>query len=218
MVRTLFSLVAVLVLAAGCQATHMKQPSAEQKLPDAALPSLAETASGETHVVTLQNGLRVLIKEDDRFPLASIKLWVHAGSGYETPDIAGISHLLEHMVFKGTEKRAMGEVAMEIESVGGNLNAGTSFDYTVFYVDMPHDQWKLGLDTITDMAFHPLIDPQGNLESEKKVVLEELERGEDTPSRKLFKTLQSMIWKGTSYEWPIIGYRETVLRNLAARP
>ncbi|MBG0789096.1 MAG: insulinase family protein [Desulfovibrionaceae bacterium] len=209
MVRTLLSLVAALLLAAGCQTTHMKQPSAEQKLPAAPLPSLSKDAGGETHVVTLQNGLRILIKEDDRFPLASVKLWVHAGSGYETPDIAGISHLLEHMVFKGTEKRAMGEVAMDIESVGGNLNAGTSFDYTVFYVDVPDDQWRLGLDTITDMAFHPLIDA-GELESEKKVVLEELERGEDTPSRKLFKTLQSMIWKGTSYEWPVIGYRETV--------
>jgi zinc protease len=210
MFRTLLLLVGAFVLATGCQATHMKQTDTAKKQPDAVLPSLAGATGGETHVITLKNGLRVLIKEDDRFPLASVKLWVHAGSGYETPDIAGISHLLEHMVFKGTEKRAMGKVAMDIESVGGNLNAGTSFDYTVYYVDVPADQWRLGLDTITDMAFHSLIDPT-ELESEKKVVIEELERGEDSPNRRLFKTLQSMIWKGTSYEWPVIGYHETVL-------
>lgn len=209
MFRTLLLLVGALVLATSCQTTHMKHTETVQKQPTPTLPTLAGGPAEETHVVTLTNGLRILIKKDDRFPLASVKLWVHAGSGFETPEIAGISHLLEHMVFKGTEKRDMGEVAMEIESVGGNLNAGTSFDYTVFYVDVPDNQWKLGLDTITDMAFHPRIDPR-ELESEKKVVIEELERGEDTPSRKLFKTLQSMIWKGTTYEWPIIGYHETV--------
>ena len=209
MFRTLLLLVGTLVLATGCQFTQMRHMNTAQKQQDADLPSLAGATDMETHVVTLTNGLKVLIKKDDRFPLASVKLWVHAGSGYETPEIAGISHLLEHMVFKGTDKRAMGKVAMDIESVGGNLNAGTSFDYTVYYVDVPDDQWRLGLDTITDMAFHSIIDPK-ELESEKKVVIEELERSEDNPSRRLFKTLQSMIWKDSSYEWPIIGYRETV--------
>jgi len=175
----------------------------------AALPSLAEAAKGETHIVKLKNGLTVLIKEDDRFPLVNVRLYVHAGSAYETPKIAGISHVLEHMVFKGTEKRGPGETAREIESVGGSMNAATSFDYTVYYVEVPEDKWTLGLDVVTDMAFKPTIDPD-ELESEKKVVLEELERGEDTPGNKLFKTLQGMVWNGTSYEWPIIGTRETV--------
>ncbi|HKI81599.1 MAG TPA: pitrilysin family protein, partial [Pseudodesulfovibrio sp.] len=175
----------------------------------ASLPSLDGSDQAAPHIVKLKNGLTVLIKEDDRFPLVNVRLYVHAGSAYETPDIAGISHLLEHMVFKGTDKRGPGETARQIESVGGNLNAATSFDYTVYYVEVPETQWKLGMDVVTDMAFHQTIDPK-ELESEKKVVLEELERGEDAPTSKLFKTLQSRVWKDTSYEWPIIGSRETV--------
>ena len=195
------------MLLTGCQ-THMnkKDTTLTEATP---LPSLADAPKGETHIVKLKNGLTVLIKEDDRFPLVNARLYVHAGSAYETPETAGISHVLEHMVFKGTEKRGLGESARAIESVGGSTNAGTSFDYTVYYVEVPDDQWALGLDVITDMAFNPTLEPT-ELESEKKVVLEELERGEDTPGNKLFKTLQGMIWNGTSYEWPIIGTRETV--------
>ncbi|MEF2146307.1 MAG: pitrilysin family protein [Desulfovibrionaceae bacterium] len=160
-------------------------------------------------VTRLENGLTVLIKEDDRFPLVNVRLYVHAGSAYEDPAQAGISHLLEHMVFKGSAGRAPGETARVIESVGGSLNAGTSWDYTVYYVEVPDEEWKLGLETVRDMSFHANIDP-AELAPEKEVVLSELERGEDTPGSKLFKTLQSMVWTGTSYQWPIIGYRETV--------
>ncbi|MCJ2164195.1 pitrilysin family protein [Pseudodesulfovibrio sp. S3] len=178
-------------------------------IPAIHLPTLTDNAMGAPHIVKLKNGMTILIKEDDRFPLVNVRLYVHAGSAYETPEIAGISHQLEHMVFKGTDKRAPGETAREIESVGGSLNAATSFDYTVYYVEVPEDQWQLGMDVVTDMAFNQTINST-ELENEKKVVLEELERGEDTPSSKLFKTLQSMVWKDSSYEWPIIGYRETV--------
>lgn len=160
-------------------------------------------------VTRLENGLTVLVKEDDRFPLTTVRLYVHAGSAYERPDQAGISHLLEHMVFKGSANRAPGETARMIESVGGSLNAGTSWDYTVYYVEVPDQEWKLGLETVREMAFHANIDPN-ELEPEKEVVLAELERGEDAPGSKLFKALQSMVWPGTSYEWPIIGYRDTV--------
>lgn len=161
------------------------------------------------HVLKLKNGLTLLIKNDDRFPLVNVRLFVHAGSSYEDPSQAGISHLLEHMVFKGTNKRAPGQTALEVESVGGDMNAATSFDYTVYYVEVPDSKWKLGMDIVTDMAFNAKIDPE-ELVSEKDVVLSELERGEDNPGSRIFKTLQSMVWNGTSYQWPIIGYRDTV--------
>lgn len=167
-------------------------------------------ASGEgPHVIKLKNGMSVLIKEDDRFPLVNVRLFVHAGSAYEDPKQAGISHLLEHMVFKGTETRGPGETAREIESVGGDMNAATSFDYTVYYVEVPENEWKLGMDIVTDMTFNAKIDPE-ELKSEREVVLSELERGEDNPGSRIFKTLQSIVWKDTSYQWPIIGYRDTV--------
>jgi len=165
--------------------------------------------SEATRIVKLKNGLTILVKNDSRFPLVNIRLYVHAGSAYETPDQAGISHQLEHMVFKGTSKRKPGQTALDIESVGGSLNAATSFDYTVYYVEVPDKEWQLGMDVVSDMAFNAAIIPN-ELTSERKVVLAELERGEDTPSSRLFKTLQGMIWKDSSYEWPIIGYRDTV--------
>ncbi len=167
-------------------------------------------ASGEgPHVIKLRNGMSLLIKEDNRFPLVNVRLFVHAGSAYEDPAQAGISHLLEHMVFKGTKTRGPGQTAHEIESVGGDMNAATSFDYTVYYVEVPEKEWKLGMDIVTDMTFNAAIDPD-ELKSEREVVLSELERGEDNPGSRIFKTLQSIVWKDTSYQWPIIGYRDTV--------
>ncbi|MFW5498200.1 MULTISPECIES: M16 family metallopeptidase [unclassified Maridesulfovibrio] len=191
------------------------QPVADIVAENAASAELSEEikkalASGEgPHVIKLKNGMSILVKEDDRFPLVNVRLFVHAGSSYEEPGQAGISHLLEHMVFKGTETRGPGETALEIESVGGDMNAATSFDYTVYYVEVPENEWKLGMDIVTDMTFNAKIDPK-ELKSEREVVLSELERGEDNPGSRIFKTLQSIVWKDTSYQWPIIGYRDTV--------
>lgn len=172
------------------------------------MPLADATVSGP-RITKLPNGLTVLVQEDDRFPLVSLRLYVHAGSAFETPEQAGISHLLEHMVFKGTKTRAPGQVAQDIESAGGYLNAATSFDYTMYIADMPADRWELGMEVIQDMIFGATIDP-AELASEKKVVLAELERGEDTPSSRIFKNLQPRIWPGTPYARPIIGTRETV--------
>lgn len=170
----------------------------------------APAAKPETQrLVRLKNGLSVLVKQDDRFPLVHVSIYVHAGSAYESPAEAGISHQLEHMAFKGTVARGPGEIARAVESVGGSLNAATSFDQTFYYVEAPDKDWALALDIVTDMAFRTRIDPK-ELASEKKVVLSEIDRGEDQPESKLFKTLQTMLWKGTSYEWPVIGYRRTV--------
>jgi len=159
--------------------------------------------------IRLKNGLQVLVKEDDRFPLAHIRMFVHAGSAYETRAQAGISHVLEHMVFKGAGDMKPGEVARRIEDVGGSLNAATSFDDTVYHVEVPDASWRLGLSVVADMTFKPALVP-AQLTSEKEVVLAELKRGEDTPGNMLFETLQGMVFKGTSYEWPIIGFRDTV--------
>ncbi|MGE4551952.1 MAG: M16 family metallopeptidase [Desulfovibrionaceae bacterium] len=161
-------------------------------------------------VIRLENGLTVLIKQDKRFPLANVRLYVHAGSAYEKPEQAGISHLLEHMVFKGTTDRPKpGEIAMQVESAGGSLNAGTSWDYTVFYVEVPSDAWKLGMDVVQDMAFHARIAPE-DLKTERHVVLSEIQRADDNPGNLVFRTLQGRVFKGTSYQWPILGFTKTV--------
>lgn len=169
-------------------------------------------AGDGAQITRLKNGLTVYILPDTRFPLVSTRLYVHAGSAYEQPQEAGISHVLEHMVFKGTEKRPKGIVARHVEEAGGYLNAATSFDYTVYLTDMPAAHWKLGMDVVKDMAFAPTLDP-AELESEKQVILAELQRGEDSPNQRVFKSLQASSLKGTPYEWPIIGYPETI-KNL----
>lgn len=175
-----------------------------------ALSSAAVPAHAAQPTLTkLENGLSVLVQPDDRFPLVALRLYVRAGAAYETSEQAGISHLLEHMVFKGTGRRAPGEVAETIEGAGGYLNAATSFDYTVYTIDLPSERWELGLDVLQDMIFNTKLDPE-ELEREKKVVLAELERGEDNPSSRRFKAMQPLIWGGSNYERPIIGYRETV--------
>ncbi|OBQ57651.1 M16 family metallopeptidase [Halodesulfovibrio spirochaetisodalis] len=173
------------------------------------LMTCTATAASAATVTKLKNGLTVLIQEDKRFPLVSTRLYVHAGSGYEEPREAGISHVLEHMVFKGTKNYAKGEIAASIEELGGYLNAATSFDYTVYIADLPADAWKTGLKVLRDQAFFATIDAE-ELESEKKVIISELERGEDSPFGLLFKKLQQQTMKGTTYAWPIIGYRETI--------
>lgn len=166
-------------------------------------------AAPETRLARLPNGMTILAAKDSRFPLASIRLLVHAGSAYETDEEAGISHLLEHMVFKGTSSRPGGETARQIEAAGGYLNAFTSFDRTCYLTDMPADQWKLGMDVVRDMAFNPLLDPK-DLEMEKEVVIAELKRYKDSPTSNLAESMLAATLNGTPYERPIIGFENTV--------
>jgi len=172
-------------------------------------PVGASLAADAPQVVKLPNGLTVMTVEDNRFPLVAMRLFVHAGSGYETPKQAGLSHLLEHMVFKSTQRRPAGQVAADIESAGGEINASTSFDETVFKVDLPAERWKLGLDVIKDMIFGAKFAPE-ELDAERKVVLAELYRGRDNPGSRLLQLTQSLVWPGVAYGRPVIGFPETV--------
>jgi len=166
-------------------------------------------AARAAQVTVLPNGLTLLVHEDRRFPLVSIRLFVRAGSAHELPEQAGISHMLEHMVFKGTATRGPGEVAADIEGVGGELNAATGFDATMYIMDVPDEHWILALEVLQDMIFQATIDP-GELESERQVILSELDQGQDQPQRRLFEAVQKALWPGIPYGRPIIGFRETV--------
>ncbi len=162
-----------------------------------------------TLLATLNNGMQVLIKEDSRFPLVSIRLYVHAGSTYESPKQAGISHLLEHMVFKGTKNFPQGSIATEIEKTGGYLNAATSLDYTMYLTDMTSEHWIKGLHVLKEMVFLPSIESSA-LESEKEVVVAELKRGKDSPQSLLFEMAQKAGLAETPYAAPIIGFEDTI--------
>lgn len=166
------------------------------------------TAATAPDIFRLQNGLTVLVREDHRFPLASVRLYVKAGSAWERPDEAGISHLLEHMVFKGSKTRPEG-VDKALESAGGYLNASTSYDQTIYLTDLPAAQWKTAMEAVRDLAFDPLL-KQADLDAEREVVLAEMKQRGDNPYTKLFHATFAQALKGTPYERPVIGTEPTL--------
>ncbi len=156
----------------------------------------------------LKNGMRVVVREDSRFPLASVRLYVNAGSAWERPEEAGISHLLEHMVFKGSKTGPRG-VDKQVENAGGYLNASTSYDETIYLTDLPAAQWKTAIRAVRDLAFDPLL-KQADLDAEREVVLAEKKQRGDSPWTRLFHESFALAFRGTPYERPVIGYEDTL--------
>src|ERR1700757_813349 len=109
--------------------------------------------------IQLKNGLNVLLVESHKSPVLSIQMWVKTGSADEKKGEEGISHFIEHLVFKGTRKFGVGEVAKTVEGSGGELNAYTTFDHTVFHVTMSNTDLDVGLDCIAEMMGFPKFDP-----------------------------------------------------------
>jgi zinc protease len=171
--------------------------------------SLARELIPGLHKARLSNGLTAIVKENHRAPVVAIQVWVQAGSVYETEKERGITHLIEHMIFKGTEKRGPGEVAKEIESVGGSINAYTSLDYTVYHCVVPKQFLNNALDVLYDAVFHSSFDPE-ELEREKKVVIEEIRMRDDRPKTRLSSLSMETAYKAHPYGFPVIGYPETV--------
>ena len=157
----------------------------------------------------LENGMTLILKENHSAPVVALQIWVKAGSSDETDEEAGICHVIEHMLFKGTEKRGVGEIAYEIESSGGEINAYTSFDETVYHIVIASRFFDLGLDVLSDALRHPSFDAI-ELEKEKEVIMEEIKRCEDQPMVKLTQALFSTSYNLHTYRRPIIGFEDTV--------
>jgi len=157
----------------------------------------------------LPNGLTVIIEEAHSAPVVSVQMWVRVGSADETDKEAGISHVFEHMLFKGTGKRTVGELASMIESVGGDINAYTSFDNTVYHLTVPSRHFATGLDVIADAIQNSSFDPD-ELKKELEVVLEEIRMNEDSPGRTMYKSILRNAYTTHPYRRPVIGYQETV--------
>jgi zinc protease len=127
----------------------------------------------------LKNGLKVILTESHKSPVVSAQMWVRTGSADEKKKEEGISHFIEHLVFKGTRKFKVGEIASMIEGAGGELNAYTSFDQTVFYVTLSKQFTDTGLLAISEMMGFPIFDPK-EIDNEREVVIEEIKRGKDS--------------------------------------
>ncbi len=158
---------------------------------------------------TLKNGIPLFIVETHASPVVSIQAWVRRGSVYEPPKLAGISHFLEHALFKGTKRRKVGEIANEIESRGGEINAFTSFEETAYYATLASRFFEDGLDVIADAVQNPSFDAE-EMEREKEVILEEIRRAYDSPYKLLSMNLWKTCFDGTPYGRPVLGFEETV--------
>jgi zinc protease len=169
----------------------------------------AQEASPYLHKRTLANGITMVVKETPGTKVATVQLWVKAGSVYEEPEEAGITHLIEHMIFKGTPTRGPGDVAEEIERVGGQLNAYTSFEYTVYHATLSARYWEVAMDVLTDAVLHSTFD-QEELEREKRVVLEEISLRNDRPEIRIFQSMLENAYSTHPYRRPVIGSVATV--------
>jgi zinc protease len=159
--------------------------------------------------IVLDNGFTIILKEDHSSKVTSVQLWVKTGSANETDQEAGITHLIEHMIFKGTPTRETGEIARTIESAGGEINAYTSFDRTVYYIKTPSDGFNTAVDILLDAVRHSVFKPE-ELDREKEVVLEEYRRSLDMPERQLSKAMMALCYKKHPYRRPIIGFEDTI--------
>jgi predicted Zn-dependent peptidase len=168
---------------------------------------------------TLDNGVRVLVEPVGYVKSAAVGLWCKTGSRHETEHEAGITHLIEHMLFKGTDTRTAKEIAESIEGRGGSLNAFTDKESTCYYCRVLADDAENGIDVLSDMMLHSVLDPV-ELKREEKVVIEEIRRGEDEPSDHVHDLHIEHRWKNHPLGKPIIGTRESVAgferENLAA--
>jgi zinc protease len=167
------------------------------------------SADVQVQETVLDNGLKVLIQEEHTAPVAAFMVWYKVGSRNETSGISGISHLLEHMMFKGTPTYAKGEIGRLFQKNGASFNAGTSLDYTVYYEVLASDRLELAMQIESDrMANASIPDEEHRLEM--TVVRSELERNEDDPHHALYTETFAQAFKAHPYHWPTIGWRTDV--------
>lgn len=169
----------------------------------------AEELAPHLHKTVLDNGLTVIVKEMPGTRVATVQIWVKAGSVYENEDEAGITHFIEHMIFKGTESRGPGELAGAIEKVGGRINAYTSYEYTVYHATLSSSHWGMAFEVLADAVMHSTFD-QTELEREIQVVLEEVSMRYDRPNIMLFHELMATAYTRHPYRLPVIGNVESI--------
>lgn len=173
---------------------------------------LPETARLPRAERVLENGLEVLAAPDSSNPVVDLQLWVKAGSIYEDPLLgSGLSHFLEHMAFKGPAGELKGTIPREVERLGGTINAYTSFDRTVYHITVPAPRWREALGLLKTLVFEMDFLPE-ELESEREVIIKEINMGRDDPDRRLQDLLWQTAYRVHPYRFPVIGYRELFRR------
>ena len=162
-----------------------------------------------TRIYHLANGMKVVIREDHFAPVVAQQVWVQTGGADETEIEAGVAHVHEHMLFKGTARRGVGEIAGAVESSGGSINAWTSWDHTVYHLVLASRFAAEGLDILADAMQHSSFDPT-ELDKELGVVLEEWKRSQDSPSGRLYDMMFETAYSAHPYKRPVIGTEQSI--------
>ena len=156
----------------------------------------------------LPNGVTLLVQPSSAAPVASVQVWVKTGSIHEDTQLgAGLSHFLEHMLFKGTTRRAGREISATVQEHGGLINAYTTFDRTVYYIDLPAAHTGLALDVLADAVLHSTL-PADEVVKERDVILREIAMTRDDPDNRLAEALFATAFREHPFRQPIIGHRE----------
>jgi zinc protease len=160
----------------------------------------------------LKNGLKVLLIPSKQAPVVAVQAWIQYGAADEIDREAGLAHFFEHLLFKGTGKRKVGEIAREVEAVGGDINAFTSYDHTVMHMTLGSQHASTALDILSDSLMNTILDPT-EIDKEREVVLEEIKRRSDNPASLAGDLLRERLFKNHPYSRPVIGY-DHVLKSI----
>src|SRR3954463_6994629 len=156
----------------------------------------------------LTNGLTLIVQEDHSAPVASVQAWCATGSIFEDQRLgAGLSHILEHMLFKGTKTRSTSQIAQKIQDVGGYINAYTSFDRTVYWIDVPKAGVETAIDVLSDAMMNSALPPE-EYTKEQEVIRREFAMGFDDPDRMVSQLLFATVYQRHPYRLPVIGQME----------
>src|ERR1041385_7233216 len=159
-----------------------------------------------TRLTTLENGLVIIVREDPSAPVVSAQAWCKAGSVDEGKWLgAGLSHMLEHMLFKGTTTRPAGKIDQEGQDAGGYMNAYTSFDRTVYWINVPNTGGKVAIDILCDIMQNATL-PADEMVKEKQVILREMDMNQDDPGRRSSRRLFETAYTRSPYRYTVIGY------------
>ncbi len=163
----------------------------------------------ELYIRDLPNGAKLIVKPRDDTSAVALQVWFRVGSVYENYEEKGMAHFLEHMLFNGSEKYPYGEVDRIVESLGGNINAATSKDFTYYHIEIASPYWKQALEVLYQITLKALLEEK-MIEKEKPIVIEELRRGKDNPTTVLWETFEKTAYKVSPYRFPVIGFENTI--------
>src|SRR5881396_2599844 len=178
----------------------------ENKLNSAATNGEIPAIPAGVKLTTLENGLTIIVREDHSAPVVSAQAWCMAGSVHEGKWLgAGLSHVLEHMLFKGTTTRPGSRIDQEVQEAGGYMNAFTSFDRTVYHIDVPNTGAKVAIDILCDVMQNASL-PAEEIEKEKQVIVREMDMNVDDPGRRASRRLFETAYTKSPYRLTVIGY------------